>query len=280
MTTTTRMLLWQAITPLHVGTGQSGAGIIDLPVAREASTGFPVLPAPGVKGAYRDGADDEEANLRFGFAKADEQRQGALTFFDARLFALAVPSFRGTYALVTCPLVVRRLNRERTLLGLPRLPEPVMGEREALVTGNILKVVPHSKILLQDYELTPSVDDKLRRLGNDLCQGLAQEDLAVAVDRLVMVGDDIFSFLCQTAMDVSAHVRLKPDTKTVERGALWWEECIPAESLLTSLLVANDPNLFEGLGDGLLQVGGKSTVGRGLVNVTSSPIKKTGGHHG
>ena len=41
-----------SLTPLHFGTGQTTGGV-DLPIAREAGTGFPVLPATGLKGGAR-----------------------------------------------------------------------------------------------------------------------------------------------------------------------------------------------------------------------------------
>ncbi len=264
-----RMLLWQAITPLHVGTGNTGAEVVDMPVAREASTRFPMLPASSIKGVFRDGADDEDAKYRFGYADNKEQQQGALTFLDARLFALAVPSFRGTYALVTCPLVVRRLNRDRELLGLAKLPEPELGKKEALVTGDELVLRREGKlvVLIQDYALEAAENTTLLELANEITRKMTREDREIAIARHCMVSDQVFSFLCRMAMDITAHNRLDRDSKTVEKGALWWEECIPAESLLTSIIIADHEKAFEGIPTKAIQIGGKHTVGRGLVKI-------------
>ena len=42
-----------ALTALHAGTGQ-GVGVVDLPIAREKSTGLPIVPGSGIKGVLRE----------------------------------------------------------------------------------------------------------------------------------------------------------------------------------------------------------------------------------
>lgn len=260
-------LLWQAITPLHVGTGQDGGGLVDLPVAREAATGFPILPASGIKGGFRDGATDETANSLYGTT----EKQGEVTFTDARLFALAVPSFKGTFALVTCPLVLYRLRRDRESLlpGQGALPLVTVND-DAVIAPETL--VTRGHVQLRDHRLPQTGSVKgLHRYAELLLGGLAEEDRRTVVDRLCVVSDQVFSFLCETSLDVSPHVRLNPDSKTVENGALWWEECIPAESLLTSFVLCRrlaDAELFRSRQ--LRRVGGKGTVGRGLALVTAA----------
>ena len=51
-TITTCLSFVHALSPLHAGTGQ-GAGIIDLPIAREKATGLPYLPGSSLKGTLR-----------------------------------------------------------------------------------------------------------------------------------------------------------------------------------------------------------------------------------
>ena len=87
--------------------------------------------------------------------------------------------------------------------------------------------------------------------------------------RLCLVGDDVFSFLCATALEITAHIRLDPDTKTVVKGALWYEETLPAESLLTSFLMSTTGDLSV-LSEQRqwYQMGGKGSVGRGLLKLS------------
>jgi CRISPR-associated protein Cmr4 len=90
--------------------------------------------------------------------------------------------------------------------------------------------------------------------------------------RFCVVHDDVMSFLLDTATEVFARVRLREDAKTVETGGLWYEEALPAETVLAGLILATpvkaEPDevfkTLNGLMEKPLQIGGKATVGRGL----------------
>ena len=88
------------------------------------------------------------------------------------------------------------------------------------------------------------------------------------------------ALLLDTATEVSARVRLAEETKTVAKGALWYEEALPAESVLTGLVVASAVKAVPGkradhpasallahvaslTRKGMVQLGGKANVGRG-----------------
>ena len=103
----------------------------------------------------------------------------------------------------------------------------------------------------------------------------AQQDL---VARLSVVPDDIMSFLAETATEVRARVRIDPTTGTVSRGALWYEEHLPAETLRWGLFAVSDSNNaldarpagelrgeFSRMDDIMLQLGGNASVGQGLM---------------
>ena len=179
------ILLWQAITPLHPGTGQESASTVDLPVAREGGTLYPMIPASTIKGVFRDGVglrdgDDESsdagvkaARSRFGYAdrttKAGKTQSGVgeLTFTDARLLGLPVPSFKGTFAVVTAPLVLQRLSRDRELLGFPALTipkEPQQGDLPEAVVGTKPKLDHGGRIYLNDLDFTTRPDESIDTL--------------------------------------------------------------------------------------------------------------------
>ena len=61
-----------------------------------------------------------------------------------------------------------------------------------------------------------------------------------------MIHDDVMSLLLDTATEVNAHIRLNNETKTVERGALWYQESLPAESVLAGIAVAADVKAANG----------------------------------
>lgn len=253
--------MWQAITPVHSGTGQSSSGVIDLPIAREVATGFPMLPGSSIKGVLRQGREDDEANRLFGSPDA----AGQLTFTDARLLCLPVRSYRGTFAYGTCSLVLSRLKRDLSALGhpltLPQVPE--VAEGTVQLAGDTL--VHEGQVLLDDLDLTAETTALARAWAAALAglSGLGDE----LTERFALLSDDEFGFLAETATEVTAHIRLNPESKTVdrERGALWYEEALPTASLLTSFLLA--PQGTDYAPPVTLQVGGKGSVGRGLLSV-------------
>src|SRR5437763_951036 len=55
------------------------------------------------------------------------------------------------------------------------------------------------------------------------------------LQRFAVVDDDVFSFLAQTATQVDARVRIDEHAKTVAKGQLWYEESLPAETVLAGL---------------------------------------------
>ena len=119
----TTMLGLLAETPIHPGTGRS-VGVVDLPVAREASTDYPVIVASGLKGALRDkaaamGMDDDDVDARFG--KPD--RAGDLVVCDGRLLLLPVRSLTASFRWATCP------PPDRALPARPRPREHVPSAR-------------------------------------------------------------------------------------------------------------------------------------------------------
>jgi CRISPR-associated protein Cmr4 len=88
--------------------------------------------------------------------------------------------------------------------------------------------------------------------------------------------------LLATATEVTARVRLEDETKTVSKGALWYEESLPAESVPYALALVGKSRsnkstpmsskevlqVIKGATSGLVQLGGKATVGRGLCHVS------------
>ena len=78
--------------------------------------------------------------------------------------------------------------------------------------------------------------------------------------------------MLQTATEVVARIRLEEDSKTVAKGGLWYEEALPAETILAGLVIAtpieaSKEQVFSAiktLTAQPVQVGGNATVGRGI----------------
>lgn len=281
---TARMIYLHALTPVHTGTGQAAA-VIDLPIAREKATGWPVIPASGLKGVLREALDPQGEGRSPGswvwraFGPPTENASdsaGALCFTDQRILCLPIRSFFGTFAHVTCPLVLARLLRDcRTAgVGVPftKLPAIETSLEVRLPEGRQV-LAQGGKVYLEDLDLRARPCATTLALAQGLARALFPEDTGeqeAFSARLAVVSDNVFGFLCETATEVTARVRLSETEKKVARGGLWYEEAVPAETVFYGPVVVaghaapQAAELLLPLKDLTVQIGGKASVGRGL----------------
>ena len=266
-------------TPLHVGAGAS-VGAIDQPVQRERHTGFPIIPASSLKGSF---ADQWEANLTQGDKKflrvttkkndkdedvVDEAKDsawlfgsnndkaaftGALQFGEARLLAFPIRSAKGSFAWITCPLMLRRAARDEVLTDAQGLPltidtnalthvEIQTGDENALLAaiGPLALRPPgqagETKVVLEEYTFTQK-GELPAGLGEALQRLLPTDEVWKEVaTRLVILSDGMMSFFAQNACEVAQHVKISDETGTAERGALFNQENVPSETLFYSVI--------------------------------------------
>jgi CRISPR-associated protein Cmr4 len=279
-----KLLFLHALSPLHAGTGQ-GVGAIDLPIAREKATGIPIVPGSTLKGVLRSNceADDTLKAKVFG-PETDNAKDhaGSAQFSDMRLLFLPVRSLAGTFAWVTSPLLLQRLQRDcrmaETLFTseIPMVNEPdicfVSSTGSQLLTN--VKQETNS-VILEDLLLQGKSSSAVDALLNWLKPLLFGADAAwseMFAERLCVVHDDVLSFFLETATEITARIRLEEKKKTVKQSALWYEETLPTESILSGLLVvqtvaaseAEVMNVVTEVTESPLQVGGSATVGRGF----------------
>ena len=290
----TKLTFVHALSPLHAGTGQ-GVGVIDLPIAREKATGIPYLPGSSLKGALRDQCADatpEEKRKKKAVFGPDtsgaSEHAGSAQFSDLRLLLLPVRSLKGTFAWVTSPFLLQRLVREAGWAGpsdpcFQNIPQPA--ETKCCVATDS-RLTISEKVYLEDLDLDSQPNAAVNAwalwLGNHLFAGdtVWPDKLK---ERLCVVPDDILDFLLDTATEINARIKLVSDKKTVQSGGLWYEEALPAETVLTGLLVEttvkesllNAGEVFSVVRGIIkrnnkpypLQFGGKATVGKGLCYV-------------
>ncbi len=286
---TTRLLFVHALSPLHAGTGQ-GVGVIDLPIAREKATGLPYLPGSSLKGVLRDQCSNKTIQKHLFGPEGENasEHAGSMQFSDQRLLLLPVRSLAGTFAWVTSPFVLNRLVRDLKHTGRNGFPArvPTVAKLEECVIAQDAKtLLVENGIYLEDLDLAPKSDAEAKRwaewIGNQVFPNTEEANWrAMLTERLCIVHDEILSFLLETATEVTARIKLDDGKKTVTTGALWYEESLPAETILSGVVVATPtkeiekdikaPELFtklELLIKTPLQFGGKATVGRGLCQV-------------
>lgn len=281
-----KMYWLHALTPLHVGTGR-GVGFIDLPVAREKTTGWPVAPGSGVKGVLADyhkateRKTDPKLAAAFGQIGDELANAGALAFTDARIVCLPVRSLYGTFAWATSPLALRRLARdlENVKPAQPPAALPDIADASQIKLPQGGSDLGSEKVFFEDLDFQTLLPDATTA---QWAKFIAEAVFPNAPDwrdlfprHFAVVADDVFNFLCETATEVNARVKIEAETKTVAGGALWYEEALPAETLLAGLVScewvakqAYSPGeLLNGYCEGelTLQMGGKATTGKGMV---------------
>lgn len=276
---TARMMWLHALSPVHIGAGDS-VDVIDLPVIRDKVTNWPYLPASSIKGVLRDACRGGTLLKEAFGPETDkaEENAGSLWFADARLFCFPVRSLAGTFAWVTCPLALRRLKRDAQAAGLKTLPDagatpPANG---ILLASKATQLLDGNKTYLEDLDLTARTEPKLDALALAIAKAVFDDTdwQAEFQARFGLIPDDLFTFLTETCTDVSAHIKIQEDTKSVQKGMLWYEESVPAEAIFTMPL-ASAPRWTQGEDaltklivpavDKPLQIGGKASVGRGVL---------------
>lgn len=286
MTMKANLLFLYTESSLHIGMGSS-VSAVDLPIQRERTTGHPIVPGSGLKGALRSQSTCDEAQKTIVFGPDDKsahEHAGAIIVSDAHIVLFPVRALSGVFAYITCPLALARLSRSSQLAGLTlNLQVPTVAEDSALVTKSSAVTI-NNKVVLEEFTFNalPSSD------ADNIAAWLAGNALPVGEEyrfwrtklqnSLVILTDTDFRDFVLNSTEISTHVRLAPDTKTVAPRALWTEEALPSDVLLSSVIIirrsrkegdtTDTQTIGQWLRDTLparLQIGGNETTGQGLV---------------
>lgn len=269
-----------AQTSIHAGASSSEAAI-DLPIQREGHTDWPVIFGSGMKGALRSHFTNKLAAADLFSIFGPETNNaadhaGALLVSDARLLLLPVRSMTSHVKWVSCPALLKRLSKDLARLGLLKttisLPE--------FSTEQALTPTANSDLYLEEFRFEAKATDlsALLALLVQVTGAQLEDDLK---QNLVILSDDQFRHLCRNAVPVQAHIAIETATKTVKNGALWYEENLPAETVMYCCLSATNGRneakqpaaALLGLMDAqfsqhnFIQVGGNLTTGMGWFEV-------------
>lgn len=281
--------------PLHAG-GADAEGLLDLPIQREATTGYPVVWGQSLKGALRAaghdaGWDEDDLDRVFGKAVQRDDKSGAnptaglLTVGDAQLVALPVPTLRRTFAWATSSMALSRLARKythaRLTRELPAVPDVAHDRGVATDTEWTVadQVVGPCLVSVSRPNVAGALTGWADRIATD---GIGDgSHLSYFANKfrsdLLLVGTSVMDQLLRECTEHSVRVQLNPKTKTVEQGP-FTSEYLPSETLLAAVLTLRTPRSGEAeqntdhrrllgkLLDGTaLQIGGDETLGKGLV---------------
>jgi CRISPR-associated protein Cmr4 len=278
-------------TPLHVGCGSS-VDVVDLPIARERVTNFPIIPASGLKGVMREAArqcttlEVLKIRLLFGEERSPnndpnngeiiEARAGCVQFMEAKLLCFPVRSLRGCFSWLTCPTALLRYQRDSG----SSFPVPRTTPGHALAGADVKQ---DDHVFLEEYTLEAVADKagdtaELPKIVKAL-QPLSKDPLWTShlSSRLAIVSDEDFQHFVTTATEIVQRIAIDPTTRTVKGTGLFSQENVPCEALFYTVLTlmptreAKPADLSTDLETLLkpettptLQIGGDETTGHGF----------------
>lgn len=286
MDVTEYLLYLYAESPVHAGAADS-LDVLDLPVQREAATGYPVIWGQSLKGALRQAAvetggrwDEPKVQQIFGSRVGDAAEDGGTTpgllnVGDAQLVAMPVPTLRRTFAWVSSEIALGRLARKYTSLGTTVPQLPTVGSDRGAAADAVWATATDE--VLGPCLVPLSADSAVRAWAELLASDAIRTDPPFAPfaqklgTDLLVVGADVLPTLLRECTEQTVRVQLTA-AKTVAQGP-FYSEYLPTETILAASLVlrrdANTPDnravLRELLNGTLLQIGGDETLGKGLV---------------
>lgn len=278
---TSTLCTFYAVSPIHAGSGSSTA-VVDLPIQRERHTNWPHIQASAVKGAmrahYRKFAGDEHAqiiNIIFGsdngndknFDHANDDTPGAIAVSDAKLLAFPVRSNIAPFVWVTSPAVIKRFILDLQLLGNAMdWTEPAFENEDDAFTlnGNISGTVILEDVVVNIPQANVLNNHPLSQFG--------------VLDRLLLVHDKVYEYLVSNCTEVQTQIKIEAASGTTKDGSLRYQELLPADSFLYSVVYFTQKNLnhfqvdtikknVQSVVNKFIQIGGDETLGRGLCKI-------------
>jgi len=279
-----------AISPIHAGSG-AATSTVDLPIQRERHTNWPHIQASGVKGAMRDhyrkfaGEDKNNTiNFIFGSDKNNDKNQngfdddypGAISISDARLLAFPMRSNVAPFVWVTCPSVLKRVKNDIEFTKFEALGNvPSVNEEGAVVLNGQIS----GDIILEDAVVTITGNNNLK-----FPAGFPE------IERFLLISDEIFDYCVSSCTEIQTQIKIDSSTGTAQDGALRYQELLPADTFMYSIVYySQSAGLNELQADmiqkhieevikGFIQIGGDETLGRGICKI--SWLKNTNGKGG
>ena len=228
---------------------------------------------------------------------------GALGFTDARLLLFPVKSVAGVFGWITCPAVLERFKHDLSICRPSISLDEQLPEEKKVPTGCELIVGEDSgKIVLEEYTFEVQECVNCETFANCISEKILPSDPVYQYwqeklkNSLVVLSDNDFRDFVMLSTEVIARTKIDSETGTVDKriGGLWYEEYLPTDSILYSLALTSpifqDNNTNKGIFQltdqekaqkrdesekvmeffedglpGVIQIGGNSTIGKGIV---------------
>ena len=222
---------------------------------------------------FRDekGIDEEDKLRALENMTQPSQSPSRVSFTDARILFFPVRSLKGVIAWITCPYVLKRLKRDFEIFG-KKLEFGVLNlnENEAMVPKESELSFEHGSegegneiVVFEDFRL-----EKKEGFNVDVFEELLPDSIDFELFRkhAALVSDDVFKDLTMLGAEITPRIRINKETGTVAKGALWYEENVPAEAVFYSLMITEE-GTEDFIKDEVIQVGGNGSTGHGIFKI-------------
>lgn len=264
-----------ALTNMHVGSGEVNYGLIDNLIQRDPILELPNINASSLKGALREYctflAKDEQLNFSiekvFGSDPKDQKRrlQGSVRFFEAELVSLPVRSDKVPYMMATSK------SRLLHIINMIETFEPQNGSAIKEELQKVVNNLTDESVVSFNQNLDGAV---VGDLGADVkvkyknINGKSDALGAVFGENLIILKDEDLKLLCS---DDYLPVISRNNLEDGQSKNLWYEQVLPKYSRLIFALTGEDKQ-FDGfcaeMNDSLVQIGANATIGYGLCKLS------------
>lgn len=274
MKSNTKIYVINALTNMHVGSGDVNYGVIDNLIQRDPITSLPNINASSLKGALREfytgkpfieevfgGSRNNNINTKGN----DSTTQGKVRFFEASLLSLPVRSDKASYLMATSVEVIRAfadrvelftvadhstlINNLRTFA---EVIEPQVNKYNAVVFKS-----EYNGAVVEIMDLKASKINVDAELLN-VVSSLFGKDLAI-------VSHEVLKELCD---DNHLPVIARNNLENGQSKNLWYEQVLPKYSRLYFMLMNVDCSQWgkftDGLKEDIFQIGANATIGYGF----------------
>jgi len=254
----------QALTNMHVGSGDADFGVIDKRVQRDLNTGLPTIQASSLKGALREFFAQQPEPLMDifggqpgGTTEGSNQKgqQGLWQFLSADMLTRPLRSNKVPYLNATSPTVLSQLLHKFEQFNMPApagleaLAQLQPAQNKPLVFSHALQ-----DAVLEEYDWKTSYQS--------LDQALSPALQALLGPRLVLVE-------CRQFRQLPLPIVARNYLENGESKNLWYEEVVPYDTRFGAFIVTT-PALEGPFNQALeqpVQIGANATVGYGLSKI-------------
>jgi CRISPR-associated protein Cmr4 len=246
----------EALTNMHVGSGEANFGIIDNLVQRDATTTLPTINGSSLKGALKEFFEVKwgEKDVKLTHIFGSNDNNAAYRFLSANLIAIPVRSNKKAWFLATAPMVFNNLIKEAGLFHLEIDPLAFNDFMNVAQGTPIVFVNDATGLLVEDFERFQRVDKPaLQTIFGDW-------------ENLIILNDEDFISLCS-----DDNLPVIARNKVNENKNLWYEQVVPHKSLFSFVVFHNDKNKTDfdtELEESIVHIGANATVGNGFTKIT------------